>query len=181
MKQAIKKNRKIANKTIVKKRKKIQRDAKGKVIREHPKFGTSKAEQKFATDFLDKLGVKYVWQFEAKEIGRFYDFYLPNDNILLEFDGSYYHSDPRIVDETKMNPMQKKNRRVDEYKNKWALLHGIPLYRIWEKDVNERPELVMQQLKEVLKIQNEANTIKENKNKRHKNKIKNDSERKGKK
>ena len=179
MRQPIKKGKKIEGKKPKVRKRLIKPN--GKLERIHPKFGTSKLEQDFAEQFLDKLGVEYIWQFEAKDIGRFYDFYLPNDNILLEFDGSYYHSDPRIVDETKMNPMQKKNRRVDEYKNKWALLHGIPLYRIWEKDVNERPELVMQQLKEVLKIQNEVNTIKENKNKRHKNKIKNDSERKGKK
>lgn len=35
MKQAIKKNRKNANKAITKKRKKMPRDARGKVISEH--------------------------------------------------------------------------------------------------------------------------------------------------
>ena len=56
MKQAIKKNRKNANKAITKKRKKMPRDARGKVIREHSKFGTSKLEQDFAREFLDTFG-----------------------------------------------------------------------------------------------------------------------------
>jgi hypothetical protein len=38
----------------------------------HPKYGTSKLEEKFAKEFLDKLGVKYETQFEAKDIKRFY-------------------------------------------------------------------------------------------------------------
>ena len=42
--------------------------------RKHPEFGTSKLEQDFAKNFLDKLGVKYIWQFEAKEIKRFFDY-----------------------------------------------------------------------------------------------------------
>ena len=100
-------------------------------------------EEDFARDFLDKIGVEYIYQFEAQDIGRFYDFYLPKSNLIIEVDGSYYHSDPRLVDEGKMNPMQKRNKRVDEYKDKWALSHGIPIMRIWEKDIRENPKSVM--------------------------------------
>lgn len=38
--------------------------------RRHPKYGTSKLEDKFAKEFLDKLGVPYERQFEAKEIRK---------------------------------------------------------------------------------------------------------------
>ena len=149
-----------------------------KTVRSHPKYGTSKLEEDFARDFLDKLGLKYAYQFEAKDIGRFYDFAIFLDEssgltlgsiILLEIDGSYFHSDPRLVKEENMNPMQKKNKRVDEYKDKWALMHGIPLIRIWEKDIRENPKMVMDGLKKRLYI--EEKKI-EDKNKRHVNKMK---------
>ena len=52
----------------------VKRTANKKAVRKHPKYGTSKLEEDFARDFLDKLGVKYIYQFEAKDIGRFYDF-----------------------------------------------------------------------------------------------------------
>ena len=150
MKQVTKKKgASISNKPI--KRKRTTAKAKktvSKVVRKHPKFGTSKLEQDFARDFLDKLKVEYIWQFEAKDIGRFYDFYLPKHNLIIEIDGSYYHSDPRLVKESEMNPMQKHNKRVDEYKDKWALMHGIPVMRIWEKDIRETPSKVMKDLKE---------------------------------
>lgn len=137
----------------------------------HPKYGTSKLEEDFARDFLDKLGLKYVYQFET-DIGRFYDFYLPEHNLLIEIDGSYHHSDPRLVKESEMNPMQKRNKRVDKIKDEWALMHGIPLIRIWEKDIRENPNQVMEMLKNRLYIQDKKVEVKVNKNKRHVNKIK---------
>lgn len=144
----------------------------GKTVRVHPKYGTSKLEEDFARDFLDKLGVKYIYQFEAKDIGRFYDFYLPEHNLIVECDGSWYHSDPRLVKEENMNPMQKHNKRVDEHKDKWALMHGIPIFRVWEKDIRENPKMVMEELKKRLYIQDKKVAITEKKNKRHVNKIK---------
>lgn len=56
----------------------------------HPKYGTSKLEEDFAHNFLDKLGVKYTYQFEAKDIGRFFDFYLQDENLIIEVDGDYW-------------------------------------------------------------------------------------------
>ncbi len=143
-----------------------------KTVRVHPKFGTSKLEEDFARDFLDKLKVRYVYQFEAKDIGRFYDFYLPDVNLIIEIDGSYFHSDPRLVKEENMNPMQKRNKRVDEYKDRWALIHGIPLIRFWEKDIRENPKMVMDELKKRLYLETEKKSLTEKKNKRHINKIK---------
>jgi very-short-patch-repair endonuclease len=144
--------------------------------RKHPKFGTSKAELDFAKNFLDKLGVRYEWQFEAKQIGRFFDYYLPDYNILLEYDGVFFHADPRVYKEEDLNPMQKRNRRIDEIKDRWALLHGIPLIRIREKDVKENPAGVMKMLKERLHIQGDVIEKNKEMNKRHINKLNEDNQ-----
>lgn len=157
-------NRKKGNKAQTKK-------VAAKKTKKKPLFGTSKLEEDFAKDFLDKLNVKYIYQFEAKSIGRWYDFYLQEHNLLIEIDGSYYHSDPRLVKEENMNPMQRHNKKVDEIKDKWALMHGIPIMRIWEKDIRENPNIVMDKLKERLYIEAEKKNIAERKNKRHVNKL----------
>jgi very-short-patch-repair endonuclease len=159
MKQVTKRNKTVKKKVVTKKQ------------RKHPLFGTSKLEEDFARDFLDKLGLKYVYQFET-DIGRWFDFYLPEHNLLIEIDGSYYHSDPRLIKESEMNPMQKHNKRVDKHKDEWALMHGIPLIRIWEKDIRENPNQVMEMLKKRLYIQDKKVEVRVNKNKRHINKIK---------
>ena len=171
MKQVTKKERKPSQKTKPKKPR-SSKPSSTKKKRWHPKFGTSKLEQDCAEQFLDKLGVEYVWQFEAADIGRFYDFYLPKTKLLIEVDGSWVHSDPRVVSEEKLTPMHKKNMRVDDLKNKWAMMHGIPIMRFWEKDIRENPKMVMEALKRRLHIQEEINEKKDNKNKRHINKLK---------
>jgi very-short-patch-repair endonuclease len=150
---------------------KFQKKTRAK--RTHPAFGTSKLEQDFATDFLDKLGVRYTWQFEAKEIKRFFDYYLPDSNLIIEINGSYWHGDSRIYEQTELNRTQKRNIKVDEYKKEWALLHGIPIMYIWEKDIRENPKKVMQDLKERLFIEDKKVEIKKEKNKRHKNNLNN--------
>jgi very-short-patch-repair endonuclease len=133
--------------------------------RKHPKYGTSKLEERFAKNFLDKLGVNYIKQFEAKDIKRFYDFYLPDQRVLIEVDGDYYHSYGKVYEE--MSPMQKRNARVDKLKNTWALMHGIPIMRIWEHDINNNPEKVMKLLKETLGVSTKKKIILDNKKKRH--------------
>ena len=143
-----------------------------KQIKKHPLYGTSKLEEDFARDFLEKLNVEYVYQYEAKDIGRFYDFFLPKQRVLIEIDGSYFHADPRVVSEEDIRPMHKRNKRVDALKDRWALLHGIPIIRIWEKDIRESPSMVMKELKERLHIIDNNNKLLFEKRKRHNNKIK---------
>lgn len=68
----------------------INKPIRKKIVTKKPKYGTSKLEKYFAEEFLEKLGVKYSYQFEAKDISRFYDFFLLEHNLLIEVDGDYY-------------------------------------------------------------------------------------------
>lgn len=135
--------------------------------KKHPKYGTSKLEDFFAHEFLDKLGVRYLYQFEAKDIGRFFDFYLIDDNLIIEIDGDYWHGNPEKYAENELTRRQLKAQRIDEYKNKWALLHSIPILRIWESDIHNNPKKVMETLKNCIKNQQTKLKILENKHKRH--------------
>lgn len=161
MAQPVKKEIKKVHK--IKKVKKTVSQGKKK----HKEYGTSKLEEKFAKEFLEKLGINYVYQYKAESIGRFFDFYIPSANLIIEIDGGWYHSDPRVIEGRELNPMQKKNKRVDELKNKWAFSHGIPILRIWEKDINENPSAVMKLLKEKLSVCSDKVKLEEEKKKRH--------------
>lgn len=139
----------------------IKKTSQVKKKRKHKEYGTSKLEEKFARDFLDKLKVNYVYQFKAESIGRYYDFYLPDNQLIIEIDGDYWHSKGLVYEE--MTPTQKRNRRVDKQKDHWALINGIPILRIWESDINKHPEKVMDVLKERLYLSKEEKEIKERK------------------
>jgi len=149
-----------SNKKTTKPRKWRKRSGQKK----HPEYGTSKLEDKFAKEFLDKLGVVYERQYLAKDIKRYYDFKI-NERILCEVDGDFYHSYGLVYED--MNPMQKHNAWVDKIKNEWAVEHGFILVRIWEHDINKHPEKVMNYLKEIIGINNKKMQILENKKKRH--------------
>jgi len=133
--------------------------------RPHPKYGTSKLEDYFAENFLDVIGVRYVRQYEAKDIGRFYDFYCEDANVIIEVDGDYYHSYGLKYEEK--NPMQKHNERVDKLKDEWALSNGKPILRFWEHDIRDNPEKVMKTLKEAIGKYTEKQEKIRKKNNRH--------------
>ena len=116
--------------------------------RPHPEYGTSKLEKRFAKDFLDKLGIKYIYQFKAEEIGRYFDFYLPENNVIIEVDGDYWHGKGLVHEEK--NRMQKHAEWVDKQKDIWAIEHGIPVIRIWENDINNNPQKVVEILRKKL-------------------------------
>lgn len=155
MSQPIKKN--IA-KDLPKKRKKKLLTTKAARIRKarerakgNQEYGTSKLEERFARDFLDKLRIPYVYQYKAESIGRYFDFRVFPDlhGPIIEVDGDFYHGFGLLYEE--MSPMQKRNHKVDEIKNKWCSRNCVPLIRIWEHDINKNPDMVMKYLKDVFK------------------------------
>lgn len=187
MKQPIKGRNKKVKKDKPKQKYKLYRPNKN-----DQKYGTSKLERDFAREILDKLKIKYMYQFEAKDIKRFYDFavtvyedypfkYEDKDGIrsilmedkhflvsfLIEIDGDYFHSNPDVVDINNLNPMQKHNLFVDKLKNDWAKSHGIPLLRIWENDIRKNPSKVIKKINEYMKEARKKKIILENRKKPH--------------
>lgn len=134
--------------------------------KKHPEYGTSKLEERFAKNFLDKLGVKYQTQFKAESIGRYYDFKILPNGPIFEVNGGYWHGDERLYETKDLNNTQKKNKKVDKIKLKWALEHKISIYYFWEKDINENPEKILDEIRNILYIEEKKNEIKEKKKKR---------------
>lgn len=69
----MKKTQPIKNNNLIKKQKNTKTSSR-RQNNHKQKYGTSKLEADFAREFLDKLGVKYIYEYEAKDIKRFYDF-----------------------------------------------------------------------------------------------------------
>ena len=63
-----------------------------------------------------------------------FDFYLPELNRLIEFDGSQHYNQTNLNWEDQISLQDRQQR--DQLKNQWAAAHNIPLVRIpyWEKD-----------------------------------------------
>lgn len=97
-----------------------------KIMKPSTKF--TSLEKKYY-EMLKALDVYYVPQYPMG--GRFYDAYLPDHNILFEFDGSFWH--PKTEEDVKYG-FQKKSMIVDEIKNKMAEKKGMKIIRIREDE-----------------------------------------------
>ncbi len=159
--------------------------------KDNKQYGTSKLERDFARDFLDANGIIYIYQFEAKEIGRFFDFAITsykksylmeekdgikcvnqNDksfevSFLIEVDGDYWHSNPEKFKDKKLTPTQKHNLFVDKLKDQYAGMHCVPLVRIWENDIRNNPQKVLEELKKYIAIGEKKRKILENRRMPH--------------
>lgn len=133
-------------------------------------FGMSKLEYFFAKEYLDKNNIKYIYQYKAEDIGRYYDFAIvlidqnypkmitngiehiaydktiPID-CLIEIDGDFFHANPDKYDKKKLSKTQKRNINVDKLKNDWVALKGIPLLRFWENDIYKNKPKVINEMK----------------------------------
>lgn len=109
----------------------------------------TKLELKFKTilTLLNKIeDIDYEFQYAFNK--RLFDFYFFNENILIEIDGDFYHVNPdKFQLKYKVQEITIKN---DLYKNELCKNHNVPLHRFWEKDINERPEWVISELKKIL-------------------------------
>lgn len=94
---------------------------------------------------LKGLGIQYECQKILDDV--IYDFYLPEHRVMIEVDGDYYHGNPAVYQEHQLNGMQLKNKKNDIYKDHLAKGLGYDVIRFWEKDINEKPRLIQNQLK----------------------------------
>ena len=117
---------------------------------------SSGLEDRFAIDFLDKLNIPYKRQFYIKDIGQYCDFKILENNIVLECDGDFWHSNPRKYPEGPVYEYQKTKAIKDIIKNQWCEENGFKMFRFWEYDINKNPEMVLKILSEIEYNKNET-------------------------
>ncbi|MBW3545403.1 MAG: DUF559 domain-containing protein [Bacteroidetes bacterium] len=106
----------------------------------------TKPERNFR-DVLNEVNIPFKAQHNVK--GFLFDFYIPDENLLIEVDGDYWHGNPEKFPDP--SSMQRKNRRRDRLKTKVAREQGYRVVRFWESDINANPSDVKSQLLEQFK------------------------------
>lgn len=152
VKQKISKSHK--GKTLSKETKaKMSKSRKGRVLsrewktkiaktmagKKYAKIKDTKPELEVEQIFIDNK-ISYQKQFLLEN--RLYDFYLPDHNILLEVDGTYWHCKPERYPNGPKNSIQEKSIKTDIVKNELAKKFGFKLVRIWEDEINEKWHMV---------------------------------------
>lgn len=95
---------------------------------------------------LEDDKIRYFKEYRIPKTTKFYDVYLPDMKLLIEFDGDYYHKTQ--YNECR-NDMQKKNYFNDKEKDVLAAKNGYKLIRITEtesKDIVSIKKLIIEKL-----------------------------------
>lgn len=92
---------------------------------------------KFMMSILNQLGVEFELEFNSKRwginIGRRYDFYLPQDNIIIEV-----HGEQHYAENSKFSRTLREEQKNDELKEKIAKQAGINRYIVIDCKISER-------------------------------------------
>lgn len=125
-----------------------------KLMRSNLKTGkfkiSSYEEENFIKDFIKPLNVEYVTQFYIKDIHQYCDVFIPSVKTFVEFNGTYWHGDPRKYKDSELTNFQKERREKDKIKENWIKSNGYKLITVWEDDYKNRKDIVKEQV-EILK------------------------------
>jgi len=99
------------------------------------KIKETKPELEFKR-LLEINNIKYIFQYAIQwKHGwkKWYDFYIPSVNMLIEIDGVYWHG-KGLLDE-QLNNQQRQTRLNDTIKNELAKTNNYSLIRIWSDEI----------------------------------------------
>jgi G:T-mismatch repair DNA endonuclease (very short patch repair protein) len=96
---------------------------------------------------LEDLGLNYTFQYVFG--GKVFDFHLTDYNVLVEANGDFWHSNPKLYKKPKYKS-QRMSVRNDKQKKLLCESNNQPLIVYWESDVMKRSKWVKEDLKKRL-------------------------------
>jgi hypothetical protein len=103
----------------------------------------SKAEQAIC-DHLRSIGFAVVQQYHLVGCRFYYDIYIPSLNLLIEYQGDFYHGNPNRYKSGDIVNLPRRKKLVDDIwakdarKKEKAVSAGYHFASIWESDFNQR-------------------------------------------
>jgi len=110
----------------------------------------SKLETKLENQLM-AANINFHTQHYVREIKSLYDFYIPKPDgtyFLVEVHGNYWHCKPGTVHEIPKYKCQVRNIRNDEKKAEWCRANNISLLIIWEDEIEDGLNKILQLLSE---------------------------------
>ena len=109
---------------------------------------SSDIEKEFIKECIQPLNIEYTTQYYIKEIRHYCDVYISNKNLIIEFQGDYWHGNPKKYTKDKLSDYQLKRIKKDEELRKYCSEHGINLVEVWESDYNSNSNNIKKMLNE---------------------------------
>ncbi|PER35443.1 hypothetical protein CN485_04835 [Bacillus cereus] len=97
---------------------------------------------------LEKLNINF--RVQENILYWITDFYLPDYNLVIETNGDYWHANPEVYEPNELSERQQIRVRNDYFKINGLLNEGYKVLVLWEKDINERIDWCVGQIKETI-------------------------------
>lgn len=120
----------------IKKLVKIHRDKICRMLTETEFSLSSKIEKDFIETCIRPIGIDFITQYYLKDIHHYCDIYIPIKNTIIEFQGDYWHGNPKKYLKEELSEFQLEKVRKDEILREYCKDNGINLIEIWECDYN---------------------------------------------
>lgn len=92
----------------------------------------SKAETKFLIKLKKEIpNTEIQHNFKIQNINHIYDFFIPSKNLIIEFDGDYWHGNSSLFPTTARSVKQ---RNIDKYYTDKAIEAGYIVVRVWDSE-----------------------------------------------
>jgi G:T-mismatch repair DNA endonuclease (very short patch repair protein) len=114
--------------------------------------------EKLVREYLENKNIKYYQNLPM--FRRYYvDFYLKDYKTIIEVNGDYWHSNPKIYSDNKktLNEFQEYKIQKDIDRENYIRSKGYNIYVIWECDIYENLEYYMGDILDCIKIDNKKN------------------------
>lgn|GEM_PF-3687510 len=92
---------------------------------------TSKSELEFFEKLKLILGDEVIHKFRIAGISHEYDFFIPSKNIIVEFDGDYWHGNKKLHE---LSPRMKRQYNIDKAWSEKAIEAGYRIVRVWASE-----------------------------------------------
>lgn len=109
---------------------------------------SSKIEKEFIKTCIEPLNIEFDTQHYIKNIHHYCDVYIPSKNTIIEFQGDYWHGNPKKYTKDELSSFQLEKVKKDEILREYCKNNNIILIEIWESDYNKNSDNIRTLLKE---------------------------------
>ena len=111
---------------------------------------SSSEEKKFIDEIIKPLGIDYSTQHYLKDLKHYCDVFVPKKNIIIEFQGDYWHGNPQKYDISELSEHQMRKVAKDKELRDYCSKHGIKLVEVWESDYKRHNASVKENMRRLL-------------------------------
>ena len=114
----------------------IHREKIYRMLTETPFSLSSKIEEEFIETCIKPLNIEYNKQYYIRDLHHYCDVFIPSKNTIIEFQGDYWHGNPKKYAKEELSEFQLEKVEKDEKLREYCSNKGINLIEVWESDYN---------------------------------------------